>query len=117
MFASAMAAGLASYAPLIEKATAGITEAGSFDEPEQWRYDWERHYTKAEWLEQVPTFGGHSRLPPERLAELLAGFRTVLDASGGSFTMGYATVVVTATRLAATPDGAPRVAAMGVSER
>jgi hypothetical protein len=29
-------------------------------------------YTRNEWLETVPTFGSHSQLPPENLAELLA---------------------------------------------
>ncbi len=90
--------GVASYAPLFDKATDGIRRAGVFDEPEQWRFDWERPYTRDEWLEQVPTFGGHSKIPPERLAELLAGIGDVVDAVGGSFTMGYTAVVVTATR-------------------
>ncbi len=48
-----------------------------------------------EWLEQVPT--GHSRIPPAKLAELLAGIGAALDAQRESFTMGYAAVVVTAT--------------------
>ena len=26
-------------------------------------FDWERTYTRDEWLDQVPTFGGHSQLP------------------------------------------------------
>jgi SAM-dependent methyltransferase len=75
-----------------------IRQTGAFDEPQQWRFDWERHYTRDEWLDQVPTFGGSSLLPPARLEELLAGIGAAVDAVGGSFTMQYATVAVSATR-------------------
>ncbi|MDA8302023.1 MAG: class I SAM-dependent methyltransferase [Actinomycetota bacterium] len=92
--------GIGSYAPLLDKATGGIRETEKFSEPEQWQFDWERPYTRAEWLEQVPTFGGHSRIPEEKLADLLRGIGDVIDAAGGSFTMGYTAVVVTATRSA-----------------
>ncbi len=75
-----------------------IREAGAFGQPEQWRFDWERTYTRDEWLDTVPTFGGHHRLPPATLEELLAGIGAAIDAAGGSFTMGYATVAATAAR-------------------
>jgi SAM-dependent methyltransferase len=87
--------GLDAYAPLHAKAAGGIRATGAFSEPEQWRVDWERSYTRAEWLEQVPTFGGHSRLPRAQLEELLAGLGAAI---GDGFTMRYAAVAVTATR-------------------
>ncbi|MDA8263890.1 MAG: hypothetical protein M0T79_00805 [Actinomycetota bacterium] len=90
--------GFGSYAPLLDTATDGIRRTGKFSEPEQWQFEWERPYTRKEWLEQLPTFGGHSRIPEEKLAELLRGIGDVIDAAGGSFTMGYTIVVVTATR-------------------
>jgi hypothetical protein len=77
----------------------GIRQSAAFGEPEQWRFDWERSYTRDEWLEQVPTFGGHSQFPPGRLDELLADIGSAIDAEGGSFTMEYAAIVVTATRI------------------
>ncbi len=80
------------------KAADGIREAGGFGEPAQWRFDWERPYTRDEWLDQVPTFGGHSLIPPAKLDEMLAGIAAAIDAEGGSFTMSYATVAVTAAR-------------------
>ena len=80
------------------KAADGMRQAGAFGDPEQWRFDWERPYTRDEWLDQVPTFGGHSQLPPAKLEELLAGIGAAIDAAGGSFTMRYTTVVVTAAR-------------------
>jgi SAM-dependent methyltransferase len=76
----------------------GIRQAAAFGPPEHWRFDWERSYTRDEWLEQVPTFGGHGQLPPRKLEWLLAGIGAAIDAVGGSFTMGYAAVVVTAAR-------------------
>jgi len=80
------------------KAADGIGQAGTFGEPEQWRFDWDRRYTRDEWLELVPTFGGHSQIPPAKLAELLAGIGTAIDAAGGRFTTHYATLAVTAAR-------------------
>ena len=41
-----------------------MRQAGGFGEPQTWRFDWSRPYTRAEWLDVVPTFGGHSLLPP-----------------------------------------------------
>ena len=86
------------YSPGFTKAADGIREAGAFGEPEQWRFDWDRPYTRDEWLEQVPTFGGHSQIPPARQQEILAGIGAAIDAVGGGFTMHYTTVAVTAAR-------------------
>jgi SAM-dependent methyltransferase len=86
------------YLKMCEKAADGIRQAAAFDRPEQWRFGWDRHYTHDEWLELVPTSGGHSRVPPARLVELLAGIGAAIDASGGGFTMDYTTVAVTAAR-------------------
>lgn len=91
--------GVATYAPLFGKASDGIRQTRAFGEPVQWQFDWERPYTRNEWLEQVPTFGGHSQIPPDKLAELLTGIGDVIDAAGGNFTMGYTAVVITATRV------------------
>ena len=42
-----------------------------------------------------------TRLPPDKLAEVLEGTGTAIDEMGGSFTMHYATVAVTAARTGA----------------
>jgi SAM-dependent methyltransferase len=73
----------------------GVRQAGGFGEPEQWRFDWARDYTRDEWLDQVPTFGGFSLLPPKKQREILAG---VGAAVGDGFTMKYATLAMTAAR-------------------
>jgi SAM-dependent methyltransferase len=67
-------------------------------ESERWRFDWQQHYTKEQWLEQVPTFGGHSQFEPAQLDELLVGLGAAIDAIGDSFTMDYAALAVTARR-------------------
>jgi SAM-dependent methyltransferase len=85
------------YARLCDRAANGIRETGDFVKNiEQWRFDWERDYSRDEWLDAVPTFGGNNRLPADTLRELLAAIGAVVDAIGGRFTMGYTTVVSTA---------------------
>ncbi len=84
-------------AAFFARPTEGIRSAGAFSDPEQWRFEWERRYTRAEWFDQLPTAGGHGRLPAPQLNALLAGTGAAIDALGGSFTMHYDTVVITAT--------------------
>lgn len=86
------------YLTLCGTAADGIRQAGSFGEPEQWRFGWDRAYTRGGWLDQVPTLGGCTQLPPATLEDLLAGIGAAIDAAGGSFTMHYTTVAVTAAR-------------------
>jgi SAM-dependent methyltransferase len=86
------------YQVLFTKADDGIRTVGGFSDPEQWRYNWQRSYTREVWLDQLPTSGALTRLPSDRLAEVLEGVGAAIDAMGGSFTMLYTTVVVTAAR-------------------
>ncbi|MFD6529845.1 class I SAM-dependent methyltransferase [Streptomyces sp. NPDC060184] len=77
-----------------------IRETGQFGEPEQWRYDWQRSYTRDEWLDLLPTTGGLTRLAPDQLAPVLAAVGGAVDSLGGRFTMEYTTLAVTAVRAA-----------------
>ncbi|HEY2075156.1 MAG TPA: class I SAM-dependent methyltransferase [Streptosporangiaceae bacterium] len=86
------------YQPLFAKIADGIREAGGFSEPEQWQFDWERTYTRDEWLDQLPTLGSLTQLSSEKVTYVLAEVGAAIDAIGGSFTMSYATVAVTAAR-------------------
>jgi SAM-dependent methyltransferase len=86
------------YSALCTKAAGEMRQAGAFTDPREWRFDWDRSYTRDEWLDVVPTFGGFSLLPPAKQEELQAGIGAVIDAVGGSFTMGYTAVVATAAR-------------------
>jgi hypothetical protein len=94
------------YSLLCAKAAEGMRQVGGFGEPEQWRFDWERPYTRDEWLDQVPTFGGlGQRMPAAALNELLATIGTAIDTLlGGSFIVGYATVAVSAVRKPGPPS-------------
>jgi SAM-dependent methyltransferase len=95
------------YETMGAKAADGMRQAGAFGEAEQWRFAWERPYTRDEWLEQVPTFGGFSRIPPDRQEQILAGIGAAVDAAGGGFTMGFITLAVTAALAA--PSGRSRL--------
>ncbi len=87
---------LEAYAAFFTDAADGMRSAGAFGRPEQWRYDWARTFTRDEWLDQVPTLGGHNRLPVATLEELLTGIGDAVDEVGGSVPMSYTTVAVTA---------------------
>jgi len=90
------------YSALCDKAADGIRAAGAFGDPERWRFDWDRPYTRDEWLDQLPTTGGHPGIAPAKLDEVLAGVAAAIDAVGGSFSMHYATVAVAAARTGST---------------
>jgi SAM-dependent methyltransferase len=98
--------GLESYSALCARAADGIRQVGAFGDPEQWRFDWDRSCIREEWLDQVPTAAGHGQFPPAKLEELLAGIGAAIDAGGGSFTMRYSALTVTATRTAGGPSAA-----------
>ncbi|MEO3873453.1 class I SAM-dependent methyltransferase [Nonomuraea sp. B12E4] len=83
------------YQQMFAKFADGIRQAALFGEPEQWRFGWERHYTREEWLDLLPTTGGLTRLPPDGLAEILEAVGAAIDTTEG-FTMSYTTMAVTA---------------------
>ncbi|MGC5165454.1 class I SAM-dependent methyltransferase [Luteimicrobium sp. DT211] len=84
----------AGYAAVAET----IRSTGRFEAPEQWRFDVERTWTRDAWLELLPTTGGLTRLEPDRLAEVLGAVGDAVDAGGGSFTVPFTTLAVSACR-------------------
>ncbi|MCA1220330.1 class I SAM-dependent methyltransferase [Streptomyces sp. 8L] len=84
----------AGYAKIADQ----IRETGRFGDPEQWRFDWERSYTRDQWLDLLPTTGGLTRLRPGQLAAVLGEVGPAIDALGGRFTMRYTTLATTAVR-------------------
>jgi SAM-dependent methyltransferase len=80
----------------LRRAVDGIRTAGRFGEPEQWRFDWQRHYTRDEWLDHLPTTGTLTRLAPDQLATVLEAVGTAIDGIGGGFTMKYVTLATAA---------------------
>ncbi|NUS13282.1 MAG: class I SAM-dependent methyltransferase [Streptomyces sp.] len=88
---------LDAYQALYGRFADAVSATGAFDAPEQWRHDWERPYTRDEWLALLPTTGGLTRLGPEQLAEILTAVGAAIDALGGAFTMPFTTLTTTAT--------------------
>lgn len=86
------------YRQMLTRAADGMREAGGFGEPERSAYEWERTYTRDEWLDLLPTQGSLTSLSADRVAAILAEVGAAIDALGGSFTMPYTTVAVTAQR-------------------
>jgi SAM-dependent methyltransferase len=86
------------YQAIVDKVAGGIREAGGFGEPERWQYDWERPYTRDEWLDLLPTQGTLTRLDAGQVAEVLAAVGDRIDELGGGITVRYHTVAVTASR-------------------
>lgn len=86
----------AAHESMCANAYDGLRATGAFDEPEQWRFEWTKSYTRSEWLDALLTTG--AAIPKDELAGLLEGIGEAIDAVGGTFTMGYVTFVVTAVR-------------------
>ncbi|OZM76235.1 class I SAM-dependent methyltransferase [Pseudonocardia sp. MH-G8] len=78
------------------KVADAIRRSGCFHEPEQWRFDWERTYTRDQWLDLLPTTGGLGPLPADKTAVVLDAVGTAIDSMGGRFTMRYTTLATSA---------------------
>jgi SAM-dependent methyltransferase len=89
------------YGAVYAKFADKIRKTGQFDDPEQWRFDWEQSYTRDQWLDLLPTTGGLTRLSPGQLAEILDTVGSAIDSLGGRFTMNYTTLATTAVRAGA----------------
>jgi SAM-dependent methyltransferase len=92
------ASATAAYDTMSGTAADGMVTTGHFEEPETWQYAWERRYTRDEWLDQLPTFGFHTRLPAERLRPIVDATGAAIDEAGGAFTMRFTAIVATARR-------------------
>jgi SAM-dependent methyltransferase len=86
------------YAEQYVKAADGIRRTGAFGEPEDLRFEWERTYTRDEWVDILPTQGGLNHLQEDQRGRFLAHVGAAIDELGGAFTMSYATVGITAIR-------------------
>lgn len=75
-----------------------IRETEQFNDPEQWRFDWEQSYTRDAWLDLLPTTGSLTRFEPDQLAEILRAVGQAIDEAGGHFLMSFTTLATTAVR-------------------
>lgn len=89
---------VAGYAQFVDRAGTALLSTGSFSEPRPLSITWEARMTRDAWLDQVPTSGGHDRIPKTELARLLEAMGRVIDDAGGAFTMAYTTVGLLAER-------------------
>jgi len=80
------------YAMMAARTVEGATTAGGFGDVEQFEIDWRQAYTKAEWLDMMPTQGILTQLPQDKLAEVLAHVGAAIPADG--FTMNYTAVAL-----------------------
>ncbi|MBO0855503.1 MAG: methyltransferase domain-containing protein [Nocardia sp.] len=87
------------YRPILSKAADALRATSAFGDVEEWRYRWQRSYTRDEYLDQLPTQGIFTGLETERLSPLLAAVGSAIDEyCGGGFVMEYSTVALTAVR-------------------
>lgn len=89
---------LGAYTRMTAMAADGVRSAGGFAEPSEQRFDGHRSYTRDEWLDQLPTLGLYTRLPPDTLDALLTGVGEAIDALGGTLEVDVTTVLLTAVR-------------------
>jgi SAM-dependent methyltransferase len=89
---------LAGYQPILAATADAIHATNAFDRPRRHEIGGEHRYTSDEWLAQVPTFGGLSRLPPSQLAELLDGLGATIQTGGGTVPVSYTALAITADR-------------------
>ncbi|MEU4668847.1 class I SAM-dependent methyltransferase [Amycolatopsis sp. NPDC023774] len=83
------------YKPIIDKTEEALLEAG-FHNSQRRFYTWQQNYTRAEYLDLLPTQGGLTRVPKHQQDEVLTAVGTAIDARGGQFTCDYTTVLFTA---------------------
>ncbi|MBF6322760.1 class I SAM-dependent methyltransferase [Nocardia cyriacigeorgica] len=86
------------YETTYTKIGQSLTATGTFSSPELWRYDWDRTYTREEWLALLPTTGGLTSLTRSQQAEITEAVGSAIDALGGRFTMHYTTLAISAIR-------------------
>jgi len=75
------------------RALDGLRRAGAFASIEQREFHWVKEYTKATWLDHLPTHSDHQTLPLEQLSALLANLGEAIDQQGGTLTVDYRTVL------------------------
>jgi SAM-dependent methyltransferase len=83
----------------LEAAHGGPIDAcGCFGPVEERSFPWEHTYTRDDWLDQLPTHSDHRTLPPDVLGELLERVGELIDANGGTLTIGHTTDLLLAVR-------------------
>ncbi len=77
---------------------AGVDDTGAFGPQDRSTHRWRQTYSTAEWLDALPTHSDHRALPPARLRSLLGAVGDAVDGLGGSLTVTYSSVLISAVR-------------------
>lgn len=83
---------------LMQAHAAPIEACGRFGPVDERSFQWEHTYTCDEWLDQLPTHSDHRTLRPDELSALLEHIAAVVDANGGTLTIGHTTELLLAVR-------------------
>jgi SAM-dependent methyltransferase len=75
-----------------------LAACGLFEPAEERRYTWSRDYTRAAWLDLLPTVSAYLMLAPDQRVALLDGIGAAIDGLGGTIRVDYQTRLVTAVR-------------------
>lgn len=76
-----------------------IARAGGFGQVEVVEVPWETSYSAVDYAQLMRTQSDHRMLAPERLALLLEKIREVIEAAGGSYRVGYQSLLYLARAL------------------
>lgn len=88
----------ATYAKFADK----IAETHAFGPVQQWRFDWQRDYSRDQWLDLLPTTGSLTRLSADDCGKIMDAVGAAIDTMGGGFTMEYTTLATAASRTGTT---------------
>ncbi|TSE01715.1 class I SAM-dependent methyltransferase [Skermania sp. ID1734] len=75
-----------------------VGQTNAFGEPEHFQLEWERAYTRDEWLDLLATTGMLTRLSTDALAQISDGVGAAIDAIGDHITVRFTTLAMTARR-------------------
>jgi SAM-dependent methyltransferase len=75
-----------------------LAACGAFEPAERQTFTWRRHYSCAQWLDELPTHSGHRALPEPVLAQVLEEVAEFIDAAGGRLDVGLRTSAIVARR-------------------
>ena len=86
-------------AAAIPTVSAEFDASGRFGPVEFRRYEWERRYTTAEYLDLLSSYSGHRAMTDEARDGLYGCISALIDAAGGSITKRYLTQLAAANLL------------------
>ncbi len=75
-----------------------FVDSGAFTHLEKRSYSWQRSYTTAAWLDELPTHSGHRTLDADVLSNVLDAVGELIEGLGGEIVVNYTTAGLFGTR-------------------